>query len=100
MPKAKKPKGKGGKRWSAEVTEHSDALDLESEVFKQRSARKIARSLKGSAESSKRRKGTVRQSATSMLNFYINRAGKNLSAGRKRILERAKDELRKLFESE
>ncbi|MBV9873469.1 MAG: DUF3175 domain-containing protein [Verrucomicrobia bacterium] len=100
MPKAKKPKGKGGKRWSAEVTEHSDALDLESEVFKQRSARQIALSLKRSAESSKRRKGTVRQSASSMLNFYINRAGKNLSAGRKRILERAKGELRKLFESE
>jgi hypothetical protein len=99
MPKAKKSK-KGAKRWSAEVTEHSDALDLESEVFKQRSARQIAQSLKHSAESSKRRKGTVRQSASSMLNFYINRAGKNLSASRKRILERAKDELRKLFENE
>lgn len=100
MPKAKKSKSKGAKRWSAEVTEHSDALDLESEVFKQRSARQIAQSLKHSAESSKRRKGTVRQSASSMLNFYINRAGKNLSASRKRILERAKDELRKLFENE
>jgi uncharacterized protein DUF3175 len=100
MPKATKSKSKSGKRWSAEVTEHSDALDLESEVFKQRSARQIALSLKRSAESSKRRKGTVRQSASSMLNFYINRAGKNLSVGRKRILERAKDELRKLFESE
>jgi Protein of unknown function (DUF3175) len=100
MPKAKKSKSEGGKRWSAEVTEHSDALDLESEVFKQRSAHRIALSLKHSAESSKRRKGSVRQSATSMLNFYINRAGKNLSEGRKRVLERAKDELRKLFESE
>jgi hypothetical protein len=100
MPKARKPKSEGNKRWSAEVTEHSDALDLESEVFKQRSARQIALSLKRSAESSKRRKGTVRQSASSMLNFYINRVGKNLSTRRRRVLERAKDELRKLFETE
>src|SRR5947207_2807937 len=86
------------KRWSAEVTEHSDALSLEESVFKKRSARQIAESLKRSAEASKRRKGTPLQSAMSMLNFYINRAGTNLSASRKRTLEKAKDELRDLFE--
>ena len=86
------------KRWSAEVTEHSDALSLEESVFKKRSARQIAESLKRSAEASKRRKGTPLQSAMSMLNFYINRAGKNLSASRKRTLEKAKDELRELFQ--
>jgi hypothetical protein len=85
-------------RWSAEVTEQSDALSLEENVFKKRSARQIAESLKRSAETSKRRKGTPLQSAMSMLNFYINRAGKNLSASRKRTLEKAKDELRALFE--
>ena len=86
------------KRWSAEVTEHSDALSLEESVFKKRSARQIAESLKRSAEASKRRKGTPLQSAMSMLNFYINRAGTNLSASRKRTLEKAKDELRELFQ--
>jgi len=86
------------KRWSAEVTEHSDALSLEESVFKKRSARQIAESLKRSAEASKRRKGTPLQSAISMLNFDINLAGKNLSASRKRTLEKAKDELRELFE--
>ena len=101
MPTKKKTKTKAsGKRWSAKVSEHSDALDLQAEIFKQRSARQIALSLKHSAEASQRRKGSVRQSATSMLNFYIHRAGKNLSATRKRTLERAKEELRKLFESE
>jgi hypothetical protein len=89
-----------GKKWSARVTEQSDALDLEHDLFKLRSARKIALSLKDSAEKSKRRKGTPYQSAMSMLNFYINRAGKNLSASRKQTLERAKDELRKVFDRE
>jgi hypothetical protein len=89
---------KRGKRWSAEVTKHSDALSLEDSVFKKRSARQIAESLKRSAESSKKRKGTPLQSAMSMLNFYINRAGTNLSASRKRTLEKAKDELRELFD--
>ena len=88
------------KRWSAEVTEHSDALSLEENVFKKRSARQIAESLKRSAEQSRKRKGTPLQSAMSMLNFYINRAGTNLSANRKRTLEKAKDELRELFEKE
>ena len=84
-------------RWSGEVTKHSDALDLEAGVFKKRSPRQIALSLKRSAERSKRRKRTPYQSAMSMLNFQINRAGKTMSAGRKRILEEAKDELRKVF---
>ena len=76
----KKPRGK---RWSAQVTKHSDALDLENKVFTLRSPRQIALSLKRSAEASERRKGTPFQSAMSMLNFYINRAGKNLSQSRK-----------------
>ena len=88
---------RGANRWSAEVTEHSDALDLESHIFRSRSPRRIAQSLKHSAESSKRRKGTPYQSAMSMLNFYINRAGKLLSAKQKKVLEHAKDELRAAF---
>jgi hypothetical protein len=95
-----KKKKSGGKRWSAEVTEHSDALSLEDSVFKKRSARQIAASLKRSAEKSRKRQGTPLQSAMAMLNFYINRAGKNLSASRKRTLEKAKDELRNLFDKE
>lgn len=75
----------------------SDALDLESAVFKKESARNIALSLKRSAEHSKRRKAGPYQSAMSMLNFYINRAGKNLPRNRKRVLEKAKDELRDVF---
>jgi hypothetical protein len=84
------------KKWSAEVARRSDALDLESGVFKGSPA-EIARSLKRSAERSKRRKGTPLQSAMSMLSFFENRAGRKLPASRKRALERAKDELRKLF---
>jgi Protein of unknown function (DUF3175) len=84
-------------RWSAEVTHHSNALDLRSKVFSSRSPRRIAASLRRSAEASKRRKGTPFQSAMSMLNFYINRAGKNLSPHRKAILEKAKGELRHAF---
>jgi hypothetical protein len=85
------------RRWSAEVTKHSNALDLEHDVFRLKDPRKIARSLKHSAEQSKRRKGTPYQSAMSMLNFYINRAGKNLPETQKRTLERAKDTLREVF---
>ena len=96
MSTRKKSSGKN-KRWSARVTKHSNALDLEPEVFLSRSPRKIAISLKQSAEHSKRRKATPYQSAMSMLNFYINRAGKNLPKSRKRTLERAKDELRDVF---
>lgn len=86
-----------GRKWSAKVTESSDALDLEGDIFKSRSAKRIAASLKRSAEHSQRRKATPFQSAMSMLTFYINRAGTNLSASRRRVLEGAKAELRRLF---
>ncbi|CCV07891.1 conserved hypothetical protein [Mesorhizobium metallidurans STM 2683] len=85
------------RKWSADVTEHSDAMDLEEHVFESHDARKIAASLKRSAEHSDRRKAEPFQSAMSMLNFYINRAGKNLPAGQKKVLEDAKDELRVAF---
>src|SRR5213083_633080 len=85
------------RRWSARVTKHSNALDLRPKVFRSSNPRQVALSLKRSAERSKRRKGTPYQSAMSMLNFYINRAGKNLPKKRKRVLERAKDELREAF---
>jgi hypothetical protein len=85
------------RKWSARVTETSDAMTLEDRVFKQRSAAAIARSLKRSAQRSHRRKAAPFRSAMSMLNFYINRAGKNLTASRRRTLERAKDELREAF---
>ena len=85
------------KRWSARVTKHSNALDLKPDVFKSKDPHKIALSLKRSAEHSKRRKAKPYQSAMSMLNFYINRAGKNLPQKRKRVLERAKDALREAF---
>jgi hypothetical protein len=84
-------------KWSQDVTDNSDALDLKDGVFKQRSAKKIADSLKHSAEQSHRRKASPFQSAMSMLNFYINRAGKQLPKSRLATLERAKDELRKDF---
>ena len=83
--------------WSQRVTETSNALDLESGVFTKSSPRAIARSLKRAAEFSSRRKAGAYQSAMSMLTFYINRAGRNLSSERRRILERAKDELRTAF---
>jgi hypothetical protein len=85
-------------RWSQHVTETSDALDLDQGVFSWSDPKRIAASLKRSAEASKRRKGTPLQSAMSMLNFYINRAGHTLPAKQKRILEQAKDELHKLFD--
>jgi Protein of unknown function (DUF3175) len=83
--------------WSATVTRHSNALDLDPGVFTWTDPRRIARSLKASAETSARRKGTPLRSAMSMLNFYINRAGTNLSAPRRRVLDQAKVELRRLF---
>jgi hypothetical protein len=86
-----------GRYWSGRVTRESNALDLERKVFSQRSPGRIAASLKRSAERSRRRKASPYQSAMSMLTFYINRAGRNLPAGRKRILMRAKDALRKAF---
>jgi len=91
------PAQRQGKYWSGEVTRKSDALDLERSVFTWRDPKRIARSLKRSAERSRRRKAGPYQSAMSMLNFYINRAGRHLPAERKRVLERAKDELRHLF---
>lgn len=90
------PPAKGAK-WSQRVTEKSNALDLEAKVFTWKDPRRIARSLKRSAEHSKRRKGSPLQSAMSMLNFYINRAGKDLDARRRKILDEAKVELRSLF---
>ena len=84
-------------KWSGEVTKHSNALDLEKGVFAGNDPEKIARSLKRSAAHSQRRKGTPYQSAMSMLNFYINRGGKNISAAKKKVLERSKTELRKVF---
>jgi hypothetical protein len=88
---------KSKKYWSSYVTKHSFALDLEKGIFSQKNPKRIAQSLKKSAEMSPNRKGTPFQSAMSMLNFYINRAGKNLPAGQERILEKAKIELRKVF---
>ena len=85
------------RRWSRAVTEHSDALTLEGGVFTSKDPRRIAASLKRSAERSRRRKADPFRSALSMLTFYINRAGKNLPAARKKILMQAKDELRKQF---
>ncbi|AGH50000.1 MULTISPECIES: DUF3175 domain-containing protein [Sphingomonadales] len=85
------------RKWSQEVTEHSDALDLDEGVFAGDDPARIAASLKHSAEHSRRRKGTPFQSAMSMLTFYINRAGKQLPASRRRTLNEAKDELRKAF---
>jgi len=87
----------GAKRWSRDVTEKSNALDLEPNVFTKESPRAIAQSLKRSAEQSQRRKSDPYRSAMSMLVFYINRAGKNLPRSRREKLESAKDELRALF---
>lgn len=84
-------------KWSADVTEHSDALDLEDHVFESDDPKHIALSLKRSAEASDRRKADPFRSAMSMLTFYINRAGSNLPAGRRKVLEAAKDELRRAF---
>ena len=88
---------RGGQRWSKRVTETSDALDLAGGVFTLRDPKQIAASLKRSAERSKRRKTSAYRSALSMLTFYINRAGKNLPAARRKVLDRAKDELKVQF---
>jgi len=85
------------RRWSADITSRSNALDLEKAVFKQADPRRIARSLKRSAEHSRRRKSSPYRSAMSMLTFYINRAGRKLPAERRRTLEAAKHSLRRLF---
>ena len=96
-PRAPKKSSGGEHRWSGKVTRESDALDLEKSVFTWDDPRKIARSLKKSAEASHRRKSEPYRSAMSMLTFYINRGGKGLSAARKKKLEKAKDELRALY---
>jgi hypothetical protein len=95
--KTKKGSPRRARRWSSHVTETSDALDLDPGVFRLRSAREIALSLKRSADRSKRRRSSPYRSAISMLTFYINRAGSNLSPGRLAKLERAKSELRQLY---
>ena len=84
-------------RWSRRVTETSNALDLDPGVFSRNDPRSIARSLKRSADHSRRRKSSAYRSAMSMLTFYLNRAGKNLSKTRRERLESAKDELRDLY---
>jgi hypothetical protein len=90
-------KARGARRWSARVTRESDALDLKKSVFTWKDPKRIASSLKRSAEHSRRKKLSAYRSALSMLTFYINRAGKNLPASRRKILERAKQELRRQF---
>jgi hypothetical protein len=92
--KSPRPKS-GARRWSGEVTRHSNALDLEKSVFKKTDPQAMALSLKHSAENSHRRKAAPYQSAMSMLNFYINRAGSNIPARQKKVLKQAKVELRK-----
>ncbi len=87
----------GKKKWSARVTRESDALSLERDIFKSKDPDKIAASLKHSAEESHKRRASPFQSAMSMLNFYENRAGKNLSRRQRAPLEKAKNKLRKLF---
>jgi Protein of unknown function (DUF3175) len=95
--RAKTRTAKSGRRWSQRVTEESDALDLQQGVFSQKDPKRIAASLKRSALRSKRRKSDPYRSAMSMLTFYLNRAGKNLPGGQKKILQQAKDELRRQF---
>jgi Protein of unknown function (DUF3175) len=98
-PKTERPRrsSRDNRYWSAEVTRNSNALDLDRDVFTWRDPGRIARSLKSSAEASERRKARPYQSAMSMLNFYINRSGKNLPPERKQVVDQAKIELRRLF---
>ncbi|MFM0227480.1 DUF3175 domain-containing protein [Paraburkholderia dipogonis] len=90
-------RAKSPKKWSHHVMETSDAMDIQHDVFKTGSAESIAQSLKQSSTKSRRRKGTPFQSAMSMLNFYINRAGRNLSKTRRDTLQQAKRKLREAF---
>jgi hypothetical protein len=85
------------RKWSAKVTEISDAMALEKDVFKSDNPQRIAASVKRSAERSHRRKSSPFRSAMSMLTFYRNRAGRNLSPRRKGIVDAAKKRLRRLF---
>jgi len=91
------PQAASRKYWSGEVTRHSNALDLEEGVFTWKDPKRIAISLRDSAEKSTRKKGSPFQSAMSMLNFYSNRAGKNLGVQQKKTLNQAKVELRRLY---
>ncbi len=88
------------KKWSAKVTATSDAMDLQKDIFKSDDPKKIAASLKRSAEKSTRKKTTPFQSAMSMITFYENRGGKNISEKQKKILDDAKEELRLLYNKE
>ncbi|WP_093642204.1 DUF3175 domain-containing protein [Paraburkholderia aspalathi] len=88
---------KSPNRWSHHVMETSDAMDIDAGIFRTGSAEEIAQSLKRSSTQSRRRKGTPFQSAMSMLNFYINRAGRNLPRSRRDVLEKAKHKLREAF---
>ena len=88
---------KAKRRWSARVMQRSDALDLEKGVFTKKDPRAVARSLKRSAEQSRRKKSGPFRSAMSMLNFHINRTGEGMSASQRKVLEQAKDELRGLY---
>jgi Protein of unknown function (DUF3175) len=97
MAKGRTKSKRSKRRWSARVTRESDALTLEEGVFTKPTPRKIAVSLKRSADRSRRRKSNSYRSAMSMLTFFINRAGKGLSRARKQKLEKAKGELRKLY---
>ena len=97
MAKRRKKAKRGGRRWSQRVTRESDALTLEKGVFTKPTPRAVARSLKRSADRSRRRKSNSYRSAMSMLTFYINHGGKGLSAGRKKKLEKTKEELRGLY---
>jgi Protein of unknown function (DUF3175) len=97
MAARKKRHRTNNRRWSQHVTEESHALDLERSVFAGRDPKKMARSLKHSAEHSRRRKTSAYRSAMSMITFYINRAGKQLPPRQKRTIEAAKDELRRLY---
>ena len=94
---AKRKRRKTARRWSARVTRESDALTLERSVFRKRDPKAIARSLKRSADRSRRRKSAPFRSAMSMLTFYMNRAGDNLSASQTKVLNAAKQELRRLY---
>lgn len=96
----KKPAKRATKRWSGDVTAHSNAMDLEQDVFTWKDPKRIALSLKHSAESSNRRKSDPFRSAMSMLTFYVNRAGHGLDESQHAVLERAKGELRSAFGKE
>jgi putative cell wall-binding protein len=99
-PRKRKAASGKNRKWSAGVTENSNALDLDKNVFTLHDPDQIARSLENSAEKSTRKKGSSYQSAMSMLNFYINRAGKNLPVRQKKVLTKAKDALKELHQND